>query len=400
MRLAGTVQHYAWGSPTAIPELLGVAPDGRPWAELWIGAHPSAPSTLGSSGSGEPLDEAIATDPIGFLGGAVVERFGPRLPFLLKVLAAGEPLSLQAHPSEAQAQAGFARENAAGIALDAPSRVYKDPYHKPELLCALTPFDALCGFRPIEATLRLFAALRGAHGLQPFAEALRRAPDPAEGLRHAVGHLLTMPPGDQRHLVEETASACAAHHGAFELETSWMVRLSQHHPGDIGSVVSLLLNVVRLGPGQAIGLVSGNLHAYLSGTGVELMANSDNVLRGGLTVKHVDVPELLRILDFTPLADPVLAPVAIPGGLRYAIAAEEFRLDRFELGPRESPGPRTAATGGEPASVTGPAIVLTTSGDPTLDGRVVPPGRSEFVRADETMVLAGAGTAFVAAVNL
>jgi mannose-6-phosphate isomerase len=386
MRLECPVQHYAWGSTTAIPELLGVAADGRPWAELWIGAHPAAPSILPD---GTPLDEAIAGDPAGWLGTAVVQRFGPRLPYLLKVLAAGEPLSLQAHPSEAEARAGFDRENAAGLALDAPTRVYKDPHHKPELLCALTPFDALCGFRPISDTSDLLAALPTARGLQPFGELLRRAHDPADALREVVGTLLTMPAGDQRHLAEETAAACAAHDGPFSLETSWMVRLADRYPGDIGSVVSLFLNVVRLEPGQAIGLTSGNLHAYLSGTGVELMANSDNVLRGGLTPKHVDVPELLRILDCAPLADPVLAAEVVMHGVRYAIAADEFRLDRVTL-----------AAGDSAIDLHGPAIVLTTEGDAQLDESPMQPGRPEIVRADTTALLFGQGTAFVAAVNL
>jgi len=386
MRLDCRAQHYAWGSTTAIPELLGFPADGRPWAELWIGAHPAAPSRLPD---GTPLDAAIAGDPLGWLGEAVVQRFGPRLPYLLKVLAAAEPLSLQAHPSEAQAKAGFERENAAGLALDAPTRVYKDPHHKPELLCALTSFDALCGFRPVAGTIELIGSLRRARGLQPFGALLQGQRDPADALRDIVGTLLTMPAGDQRHLVEETAAACAAHDGAFALETSWMVRLAERYPGDIGSVVALFLNLVRLAPGQAIGLTSGNLHAYLSGTGIELMANSDNVLRGGLTPKHVDVPELLRILDCTPLVEPVLAAEVVPHGARYAIAADEFRLDRLTLAARDAA-----------VELRGPAIVLTTDGDAQVDDRPMRPGHPEFVRADAAAWLSGDCTAFVATVNL
>ena len=386
MRLACPVQHYAWGSTTAIPDLLGVPADGRPWAELWIGAHPSAPAILPD---GRTLDAAIALDPNGWLGAAVVHRFGPRLPFLLKVLAAGEPLSLQAHPSQEQARAGFARENAAGIALDSPTRVYHDPHHKPELLCALTPFDALCGFRPLAATIDLIASLPAAQLLQPFADVLQRANEPADALREVVGHLLTMPAGDQRLLTEQTAAACATYDGSFALATSWMVRLAQRYPGDIGSVVSLLLNVVRLEPGQAIGLTSGNLHSYLSGTGVELMANSDNVLRGGLTPKHIDVPELLRILDCTPLDEPVLRPTSSPGSTRYAIDAPEFRLDRHELSAARPP-----------IEVVGPAIVLTTAGTGRLGDADLLAGHPEIVRANETAALSGQATAFVAGVNI
>ena len=323
--LDGIVQHYAWGSASALPDLLGVARDGEPWAELWLGAHPSAPSRLAD---GRPLDAAIAADPVGWLGAASVARFGPRLPFLLKVLAAGQPLSLQAHPTEAQAIAGFARENDLGIPLDAPERVYKDPHHKPELICALTPFDALCGFRPLDATAELLQVLagRGAHGLAPFAALLADAgADPAGALGYTVGSLLTMPAGDQRLLVDTTAAACAAAEGPDPFATSWMVRLAERYPGDVGAVVSLLLNGVRLAPGEAIALEAGNLHAYLEGTGIEIMANSDNVLRGGLTPKHIDVPELLRVVDFTPLADPVVRQAADGS---YPTRAPEFRLTR------------------------------------------------------------------------
>ncbi|MEU3570630.1 mannose-6-phosphate isomerase, class I, partial [Kitasatospora sp. NPDC036755] len=171
--LRNPVRRYAWGSPTAIPALTGTAPDGTPQAELWLGAHPSAPSLLLGDGAPRPLDELIDADPDGLLGADTVRRFGPALPFLLKVLAADRALSLQVHPTRAQAEAGYAAEQARGLAPDAPERVFKDRGHKPELLCALGDFEALCGFRPAAATARLLDAL----GVLPsWAAALRARP--------------------------------------------------------------------------------------------------------------------------------------------------------------------------------------------------------------------------------
>jgi mannose-6-phosphate isomerase len=381
--LTGTVQHYAWGSTRAIPALLGVEPDGRPWAELWLGAHPSAPSRLDD---GTALDAAIAADPARWLGAATAARFGG-LPYLLKVLSAGQPLSLQAHPSLAQAAEGFARENDLGIALGAPNRVYKDANHKPELICALTEFDALCGFRPLPATVELLHALasRGAVGLAPFAAVLDGAgADPAvaaSALRHTVGTLLTMAPGDQGHLVEQTAAACErVDDGPYALSAAWMVRLAGQYGDDVGAVVSLLLNCLQLQPGEAIFLGAGNLHAYLRGTGVEIMANSDNVLRGGLTPKHVDVPELLRVLDFTPLDDPRFAPVGHHGdGVRYAPPVPEFSLHDSHAAP-----------------VHGPEIWLCTQGEVAGLRR----GQAAFVEAGSTALPNGPGTVYRAGIGV
>ena len=378
--LTGTVQHYAWGSTRAIPSLLGVEPDGRPWAELWLGAHPSAPSRLDD---GTRLDAAIAADPARWLGAPTAERFGA-LPYLLKVLSAGQPLSLQAHPSLAQAVEGFARENDAGIALDAPHRVYRDANHKPELICALTEFDALCGFRPLAATVELLRALtaRGAHRLAPFVTVLGDgAADPADALRFAVGTLLAMPLGDQGHLVEQAAAACEDLDGPFTRSASWMVRLAEQYGDDVGAVVSLFLNCLQLQPGEAIFLAAGNLHAYLRGTGIEIMANSDNVLRGGLTPKHVDVPELLRVLDFTPLADPRFPATQVDGGgFSFTPPVPEFSLSTSPYLPAN-----------------GPEIWLCTDGE--VDGlrrgqaAFVPPGSPAAPGAGGTVYRAGIGIA-------
>ena len=385
-RLHGIPQHYAWGSRSAIPAFLGCEPDGQPWAELWFGAHPSAPSRLHGGGA---LDAAIAADPERWLGTDALDRFGPRLPYLVKVLAAEEPLSLQAHPSAAQAEAGFARENERGIALDAPERIYRDPHHKPEIICALTPFDALCGFRSVAPTIELLGSLagRGAQGLRPLADRLASAGgDPAAALAATVGALLTMPAGDQRHLVDETAAACLGLDGAWAAPAAWAVRLAQRYPGDVGAVVGLLLNCVRLEPGQAIYLGAGNLHAYLHGTGIEVMASSDNVLRGGLTPKHVDVPELLAVLDCAPLASPVLEPRTTASEMRFDTPATEFRLSII---PPIGDGRRRS-------TVRGPEIVLCTGG--AFDH--LAPGQAAIVpAADAEWTLSGDGTLFVVGVG-
>ena len=340
------MQRYAWGSPTAIPELLGTITDGGPQAELWFGAHPSAPARVGA----RTLTEVVAADPEGTLSAPVAERFGGRLPFLLKVLAAAQPLSLQAHPSAARAAAGFAAENAAGIPLDAPHRRYRDPQHKPELLCAVTPFEALCGFRPIEPTVTLLQHL-GLSDHPAF------APVGSGDLRSTVGLLLSATGADREEVAAAIAKAAANADGP---EAAWAQRIATTHPGDPGVGVALLLNLVRLAPGEAIFLPPGHLHAYLEGVGVEIMAASDNVLRGGLTPKHVDVDELLAVLDVTPAPAPVVHPRREGACTRYDTPVEEFSLVLVDLGrvPTTVPGGRprlvlclegeaALATGGE-----------------------------------------------------
>jgi mannose-6-phosphate isomerase len=346
-RLENPVQHYAWGSRTVIPALLGQSPDARPWAELWMGAHPSAPSTV--AGSGRTLLEYVAADPLALLGRDVADRFGGELPFLLKVLAAAQPLSLQAHPSAAQAQAGFAAEESAGIPRDAPHRHYKDPHAKPELLCALEPFEALCGFRPVHETLELLRRL-DTDVLDDMRARLHDQPD-ARGLRAVFEALMRLPSPDKEGVVGAVVEAARlVGDGAFAREYAWTVRLHEAYPGDPGVVASLLLNLVGLAPGEAIHLAAGNLHAYLGGTGIEIMASSDNVLRGGLTPKHVDVDALLEVLDFEPLEVEPLRPEGDGPELVYATRAPEFRLSRLDLtGPLE-------------LSAWGPEILLVTEG--------------------------------------
>ena len=374
--LEGVVRRYAWGSPTAIPALLGTIADGGPQAELWLGAHPSAPARAGGAG----LDDLVTTDPEGMLGRRVFERFGARLPFLPKVLAAAEPLSLQAHPTVERATAGFAEETMAGIPLDAPERRYRDADHKPELFCALTPFDALCGFRPIDGTLALLERL-GLGGHPAFAQL-------ASGdIRGTVGGLLSLPDGERGTVAATIADAAARTDGA---EATWARRIASTHPGDPGVGVALLLNLVRLQPGEAIFLPDGNLHTYLEGVGIEIMASSDNVLRGGLTPKHVDVDELLTVLDVRPGPPPVV-PARQDGPIcRYDTPVEEFALALVDLQttPASIPGDR-------------PRVVLCLEGEVVLataaDELRLRRGMAAWVPAcDGPLALRGHGRAVVA----
>lgn len=375
--LEGVIQRYAWGSTTAIPDLLGTVADGRPQAELWLGAHPSAPARAG----GVRLDEIVAADPLAALGRPALDRFGARLPFLLKVLAAAQPLSLQAHPSAAQAAAGFAEESAAGIPLDAPERRYRDGAHKPELLCALTPFSALCGFRPVAATLALLDQL----GL---ADNPAFAPLVTGDLRGTVGGLLSLPDGERAEVAATIADAVAATDGP---EATWARRIAATHPGDPGIGVALLLNLVEVEPGQAIFLPAGNLHAYLEGVGIEIMASSDNVLRGGLTPKHVDVDELLSILELQPGPPPVVLPRLDGTVCRYDTPAAEFALALVDLGS-------------VPAVILGdrPRVVLCLEGEARLatEGEEIDLRRGAAAwipAADSDLALTGAGRVAVAA---
>jgi mannose-6-phosphate isomerase len=341
------IRPYAWGSRTAIAQLQGrPAPTPEPEAELWMGAHPSGPSRLGDDG---PLTKVIQEDPAGVLGASNLHRFGPRLPFLLKVLAAAAPLSLQAHPNADQALAGLAAEEAAGVPRDAPSRNYVDAYHKPEMLVAVEDFDALCGFRDPAASAELLDSL-GVPALKSTVDALS-TPHPTEALRLAVCGLLMTPEAERAPLIEAVAAAAGSR---------WplAVELAEGYPSDIGVLVALLLNQVRLAPGEAVRMPPGNLHAYLRGVGVEVMAASDNVLRGGLTPKHVDVPELLRILRFEVLSDPVVpAEPAGPGLATWPSPAAEFVLHRGLV----EDGAEVILPG------TGPRIVLCLHGEVRVD---------------------------------
>src|SRR3954453_7706217 len=369
-QMKNAVRHYPWGSHTVIPELLGQpSPAEQPYAELWMGAHPGQPSVL-SDGTG--LDAAIATDPAALLGAAVYERFGARLPFLMKVLAADTPLSLQAHPTTAQAEAGFAAEEAAGVPHDDRTRTFKDPFHKPEILCAITPVEALCGFRPVEESLHCLAKLQLPE-LKPTIAALARG-----GLRTAIPQLLALSARRRDSLVRAVAAKAAqfvaAHDPEFINTYRWAATLADTYPGDPGVVISLMCNHLTLAPGEAVFLPAGNLHACLSGAGVEVMASSDNVLRGGLTNKHVNLAALIEVLDFTDGKVPVLHPVLGPGGLRYRVPIDDFDLTRCQVD--DDPGVLTTS---------GPQVILCAEGTAVLtaadDEVVLEQGSSAFVPA-------------------
>ncbi|MEI5528200.1 mannose-6-phosphate isomerase, class I [Streptomyces brasiliscabiei] len=379
-RLDNTVRPYAWGSTTAIPHLLGVAPTGEPQAEMWMGAHPGAPSRTGRG----PLTEVIGEAPERELGSRTVEKFGPRLPFLLKLLAAGAPLSLQVHPDLEQAREGYEDEERRGIPIDAGHRNYKDANHKPELICALTEFDGLCGFRDPLKAADLLAGL-DVDSLKPYVDLLHAHPEEA-ALREVLTAVLGADPAEMAHTVTETTAACARLGGDYAPYAD----IAHHYPGDPGVIAALLLNHVRLQPGEALFLGAGIPHAYLNGLGVEIMANSDNVLRCGLTPKHVDVPELLRIVRFEATEPGVLRPEASPDGEEvYETPIDEFRLSRFVLPEAGAPHDLTRAT---------PQILLCTAGSVRAGEHTLAPGQSVFVPADEKAEVSGPGTLFRATV--
>ncbi len=323
VRLENQIMDYAWGSKTAIQKLLGKSPDHQtPWAELWMGAHPKAPSRIRSNGESIALDRVIRNNPENILGQPAARRFESTLPYLFKVLAAEQPLSIQAHPDRAEAVEGFARENRLNIPMDAPERSYKDPWPKPECICALEPFIALNGFRPAEETVGLLQRFCPV-ALRAEIDALADSPD-AAGIKTFFEILLTLPDNRREEIIREAAGNADRNESE---ESFWLKRLHAHYPGDIGILSPLFLHLIRLEPGQAMFLPPGRMHAYLYGVGIELMANSDNVLRGGLTKKHMDVAELMRVLRFDPSPVEILAPEPVGScEKRYLLDVDEFSL--------------------------------------------------------------------------
>jgi mannose-6-phosphate isomerase len=329
--LKNTIQEYAWGSLRAIPDLLGQRnPENKPQAELWMGAHPKAPSLVEYNGQWVSLLDLINQNPKAVLGKETAQNFDNKLPYLFKVLAAARPLSIQAHPNLHQARAGFQRENDRKIPLDASHRNYRDDNHKPECLCALTQFWALSRFRPISSMLS-YLEIVCARRLDSEIKDLKRQPT-SDGLKGFYTALMSMDADRQNQVVAEALEQAQR----FESDDpvfQWMLKLADDYPNDIGVLSPILLNLIRLEPGQAIFLNAGELHAYLQGLGIELMANSDNVLRGGLTPKHVDVPELLRVLKFEDREVTLLKPQeSIAAELVYPSPAKEFELSVITLG--------------------------------------------------------------------
>ncbi|MCU6481680.1 mannose-6-phosphate isomerase [Arthrobacter silviterrae] len=393
--LSNVMRDYPWGSATAIAGLLGTEPSGGPEAELWMGAHPDSPSTASTPDGGVALDALIAAHPDTMLGAEVRAAFGDRLPFLTKLLAADRALSLQVHPTLERARERFADEEASGILRRDAARNYKDDNHKPEMLFALSNFEALCGFRPCASAAGLFREVAEAISatgaavpplLAEVSMALNSRMVEPMVVRKAF-ELLIGGGADASALVELAASALssagsagtATASGGLSAPLRTVVELQEQYPGDPGVLISLLLNRVSLVPGQAVYLPAGNIHAYLSGLGLEVMASSDNVLRGGLTGKHVDVPELLATVDFAPTSVPFVPTRTTELGQEvFEPPFAEFALQRVELAP-----------GGDPVPLVqnGPLLVLAVSGSVLLDSP----------RGD--MVLARGGSVFVPAVE-
>lgn len=354
--LHNRVQHYAWGSVDGLHRIVGSDPSGGPEAELWVGTHPSAPSVVADDPQGRTLADIIAADPARWLGADLAAEGHTALPFLLKILSIGSPLSLQAHPSAEQAEAGFAREEAAGVPRDAPNRTYRDPFPKPEALVALHDTWALCGFREPPEAADLVECL-GVAALEPLGAALRAgAPD---GLREALAWLVHLR-GDERQAVA-TAVATAVD-GIDPTDRlgprGWVRRLAARYPGDPTCLAPLLLQAVNLRPGDAMHLPARNLHSYLSGAGVEVMAASDNVLRGGLTPKHIDVDQLLSVLRF----DPGVPPAPIRKDLGDGVVTYDAGEASFVLA--------VVAPGDEPVEIEplGPSLLLATGGPVDIAG--------------------------------
>lgn len=396
IRLTNPTQHYAWGSATAIPDLLGLPATSEPVAESWMGAHPSAPSRVKTADGETGLDTLIAADAEFLLGSDVIARFGTTLPYLLKILAAERPLSLQVHPDLEQARLGYAAEEAAGIPVDAPHRNYRDRNHKPELVYALTTFAALCGFRTPRRVSELLSGLDA-----PLAKQLHgllTAEPSGEGIRTAFTQLLepgTRPtPDEVREVFEACSARLAGGSSPSPRADRTVVLLANAYPGDPGVVTSLLLNPVTLQPGDAMFVPAGAVHAYLHGMAVEVMASSDNVLRAGLTPKHVDVVELLRTVDY------VAAPPVRIAARKFGAATRVFHapVDDFELSvttvdddlvhPLPGRGPRilVCLDGALTLASLGQGTVALRKGEslfaPASDGELTARGHGIVVQAD------------------
>lgn len=384
LRIEGEIQHYAWGSHTILPNFLSLEPTTEPWAELWLGAHPLAPSRVVDREI--PLDRAIAAEPRRMLGEAVTRVFGDKLPFLLKLIAPAQPLSLQVHPSREHAKESFAAENAAGLALDSAARNYRDPNHKPEMVLALEPFEALCGFR---TPRKAGAMLEGLHS--PLAERMRlliQDQPTAHGVRAAFRMLISPAMSPAQGEVVALAEACAerlAEGSSPSVRIDRIVGyLHERFPGDPGVAAALLLNPVSLQPGEAMFVPAGIIHSYLSGFAVEIMASSDNVLRAGLTPKKVDAHELLQCVSVNAAPPIRVAPEHLTEHTNAYFAP----IDDFELSVTTIAGKEGSFFPGITIPGSGPRILLCTDGDIIVESSS---GRHRIGRGGAIFVSASAG---------
>ena len=410
-RLSNPVRNYAWGSPVHIPRLRGLAVGGEPVAEMWLGSHVGAPSRVDS---GQGLDEVIKDSPFDCLGPRVVDSFGARLPFMMKLLAAAEPLSLQVHPSSERARIRFAQQTVEGVALTARERSYQDESHKPELIFALTRFEGMAGFRDVKKSAAILRLL-GGQWLDEIADELEQSKTAFQSLRRVVTEMLALsgsdlaeklesvrqlaaqaksrlhrPPSRRRPTVVDRASVERESVRVFDQTLS----LIDRYPKDPGVLVTLLLNHVVLAPGEAMYIPAGVIHAYTAGFGVEVMASSDNVVRAGLTSKYVDIPELLQVTDFTPTPPPLWQETKLRGvdGVQLSPPVQEFQLVVVTTGERAF----TDDQGG-------PKIVLCLEGAVSLVAMTsraeLAPGDSVFVTdADGPICVQGAGKVALARV--
>ena len=412
--VTGQVQHYDWGTIAEIPRLLGVESDGRPWAEYWLGAHPKAPSLLADGcdvngadrvDGGQPLDRWLAEHP-DQLGQASREVFGDRLSFLLKILSAEQPLSIQAHPSRTQAQMGFAQENAAGVPIDDPLRLYRDDWPKPEMIVALTEFHALYGFRDPHESRRMLAVFDAVDGFPGLVAPLE---DPgSEGIATVLTSCLQPDEQNRRVIAGMIAAAhdlVQGHDPASMQEDApqlarTAVELDRAYPGDPSILAALLMNRVHLRPGESLFLGAGTMHAYLHGTGIEIMASSDNVLRGGLTSKHIDVPALLAHADLTATCVQPECPRQLPGGLQhYRTPFPEFTL--WRLGERVETDLPATGLGRILLVLDGRMSLITSAGvtstDTSAEVTQVRAGQAVWISAGQQVHVTGSAVGFLAA---
>ncbi len=391
LELIGVRQSYPWGTADAIATLLGQPSDGQPWAEQWFGAHPLGDATLQD---GSTLSQHLAQHPEQ-LGQAALDAFGVRLPFLVKLLSAASPLSLQAHPSQEQARSGHARESLLGVPLTAPERSFKDDWPKPETIVALTRFEALVGFRDPRETALLFDALGVGRELDSVIGPLRDREGIA-ALQEVFLDVLSL--GERRHLVDEVLAAAVAHldaPGELGIFARTAVEIDEFFPSDPGILAALLLNRFSLEPGQALALPAGVMHTYLRGTCVEVMANSDNVLRCGLTTKHIDVDALLQVVSFAPTPEGIVQASGSDGTYIYPTSFEQFEL--WLLQPIDAKALQV------PRDDSG-RICLVASGSFELVGDCEPltlgPGQAAFIAAHEAAIARGLGQLFVVAAGI
>lgn len=376
-KLINSVQNYAWGSKTALTELYGLAnPQQLPMAELWMGAHPKSSSQVAdASGKAVSLRDVIDNDKATLLGDAVAQRFG-ELPFLFKVLCAAQPLSIQVHPNKHNSEIGFAKENAAGIPMDAAERNYKDPNHKPELVFALTPFLAMNAFREFSEIVSLLQPVSGAH---PAIAHFLEKPD-AERLSQLFAALLNMQGEEKSRALAILKSALDTQQG----EPWETIRLiAGFYPDDSGLFSPLLLNVVKLNPGDAMFLFAETPHAYLQGVALEVMANSDNVLRAGLTPKYIDIPELVANVKFEakPANRLLTTPQKNGPELDFPIPVDDFAFSLHDLSAQSVAIEQSSA-----------AILFCVEGEALLQKGeqrlTLKPGESAFISAAESPITA------------